>query len=102
MIELLWILCRVETEKRKMFRNPVAYYFNTPQEQLTQDYVKLVNMVPATRLQDALKQLSTSPEAFFYLRGRMAASLGAQNAAHWVLGIGDRHLSNTLVSIKTG
>lgn len=53
-------------------------------------------------LRDALKRLSQSAEAYFYLRQRFACSLGAQSSALWILGIGDRHLSNTLVSVKTG
>jgi phosphatidylinositol kinase/protein kinase (PI-3 family) len=50
----------------------------------------------------ALKQMSRSAEVYFYFRQRLASSHGAQSIANWILGIGDRHLSNSLVSTKTG
>lgn len=53
-------------------------------------------------LKGALKRWSQSPEAFFYLRNRMANSHGALTTALWILGVGDRHLSNFLVSTKNG
>jgi len=50
----------------------------------------------------AFQCLSTSPESYFTLRQRFACSHAVLCIAHWLLGIGDRHLSNTLVSVKDG
>lgn len=85
-----------------MKNDPAHYYATTSQDQLTKNYLELVGSTPSDALQSALKKLSSSPEAFFYLRRRLAASYAAQCAAHWILGVGDRHLSNTLVSMATG
>ncbi|XP_021932903.1 DNA-dependent protein kinase catalytic subunit-like isoform X3 [Zootermopsis nevadensis] len=63
---------------------------------------KMVNMVPWDIMRHALQNLSTSPELYFTLRQNFACSHAVLCIAHWLLGIGDRHLSNTLVSMKDG
>lgn len=50
----------------------------------------------------AFSQVSSSPEGLFWLRQSFASSMAVMNVAHWLLGIGDRHLSNMLVSHLTG
>jgi DNA-dependent protein kinase catalytic subunit len=46
--------------------------------------------------------MAPSPEAFLALRATFATSLATFNAAGWVLGIGDRHLENALLSHSDG
>lgn len=87
---------------KRIFRDGTKHYYNTSQDQLRKDYEKLASMADPAWLQRALKRHASSPEAFFYLRNRMASSHGTMCAAHWILGVGDRHLSNSLVSTKTG
>ena len=97
------VLIRRNAEMDKIFRSKGSdYYYNTPQDRITTNYWKLAQLTDSNWLQSALKRHSSSPEAFFYLRNRMASSHGAMCAAHWILGVGDRHLSNALVSTKTG
>lgn len=50
----------------------------------------------------AYMRLSASPEAFFTLRKHFTASYGTMCISHWLLGIGDRHTSNFLISLDTG
>lgn len=50
----------------------------------------------------ALQRLSISPESYFILRQSFACSYAVLCIAHWLLGIGDRHLRNILVSVKDG
>ena len=45
---------------------------------------------------------SAGPEHFLALRRNFMTSHATACIANWVLGIGDRHLSNTLVSLKSG
>ncbi|KAI9335927.1 kinase-like domain-containing protein [Obelidium mucronatum] len=47
-------------------------------------------------------RLTVSPEAFFQVRTEFANSLAALNICQYLLGIGDRHLDNFLVDLKTG
>lgn len=57
--------------------------------------------LPQEMLRGALCDLATSAEAFFAMRTNYASSMAALSVAHWLLGIGDRHLSNVLLNVKT-
>ncbi|XP_048248370.1 DNA-dependent protein kinase catalytic subunit-like [Haliotis rufescens] len=50
----------------------------------------------------AFHQMSTSPEAFHVLRCGLATSHAVISICQYILGIGDRHLSNFMVNLKTG
>lgn len=43
-----------------------------------------------------------TPEAFLSLRSHFASSHALLCISHWVLGIGDRHLSNFMINTETG
>jgi phosphatidylinositol kinase/protein kinase (PI-3 family) len=47
-------------------------------------------------------QLSSSPEAFLMLRSHFARTYGCMSICQYVLGIGDRHLSNMMVDLECG
>ncbi|XP_044600073.2 DNA-dependent protein kinase catalytic subunit [Equus asinus] len=63
---------------------------------------KRESKVPADLLKRAFVKMSTSPEAFLTLRSHFARSHALICISHWILGIGDRHLNNFLVSMETG
>lgn len=46
--------------------------------------------------------MSMTPEAFLSLRSHFASSHALLCISHWVLGIGDRHLSNFMINTETG
>lgn len=46
--------------------------------------------------------MCTSPEAFLSLRSHFVSSHALLCVSHWVLGIGDRHLSNFMVDTDSG
>uniref|UniRef100_A0A8C5BIH0 DNA-dependent protein kinase catalytic subunit n=1 Tax=Gadus morhua TaxID=8049 RepID=A0A8C5BIH0_GADMO len=50
----------------------------------------------------AFVRMSTSPEAFLSLRSHFVSSHALLCVSHWILGIGDRHLSNFMVNTETG
>lgn len=50
----------------------------------------------------AFLKMSTGPEAFLALRNHFTTSHALLCVGHWVLGIGDRHLNNFMVSLETG
>ncbi|XP_004615434.2 DNA-dependent protein kinase catalytic subunit [Sorex araneus] len=58
--------------------------------------------VPPDLLKRAFLAMSTGPESFLALRAQCASSHALLCISHWVLGIGDRHLNNFLVSTDTG
>ena len=58
--------------------------------------------MPNDLLARAISELSVSPEAFLAMRGLFSRSLAALTACAHILGIGDRHLDNFLLSKATG
>uniref|UniRef100_A0A8C5VNI8 DNA-dependent protein kinase catalytic subunit n=1 Tax=Microcebus murinus TaxID=30608 RepID=A0A8C5VNI8_MICMU len=63
---------------------------------------KRESKVPADLLKRAFVSMSVGPEAFLALRSHFASSHALMCVSHWVLGIGDRHLNNFMVSMETG
>ncbi|XP_060099810.1 DNA-dependent protein kinase catalytic subunit [Heteronotia binoei] len=60
------------------------------------------NLVPEDLLRRAFVKMSTTPEAFLSLRSHFTSSHALMCISHWILGIGDRHLSNFMVNMETG
>ncbi|XP_030070017.1 DNA-dependent protein kinase catalytic subunit [Microcaecilia unicolor] len=60
------------------------------------------NLVPGDLLRRAFTKMSTTPEAFLTLRSHFASSHALICISHWILGIGDRHLSNFMINMETG
>jgi len=46
--------------------------------------------------------MSADSESFLVLRKRFTSSYGVMCVVHWMLGIGDRHPSNFMISMTTG
>ncbi|XP_054451411.1 DNA-dependent protein kinase catalytic subunit [Pteronotus mesoamericanus] len=63
---------------------------------------KRESKVPAGLLKRAFLKMGTGPEAFLALRSHFASSHALMCISHWILGIGDRHLNNFMVSMETG
>ncbi|XP_058119167.1 DNA-dependent protein kinase catalytic subunit-like [Anopheles ziemanni] len=65
-------------------------------------YIELSQTIRGDTLKRALFDMTTSPEAFYRLRMNFGRSLAAMDITCWVLGIGDRHLSNIVLERATG
>ncbi|KAF2367034.1 NUC194 [Trinorchestia longiramus] len=74
---------------------------NTKKTECVEAYLKCVNSLPWDLLRRSLMNLSTSYDNFFLLRTKFCSSHAVFSIAQWLLGIGDRHLSNFLVEFKT-
>jgi DNA-dependent protein kinase catalytic subunit len=61
-----------------------------------------VQQLPWDLLRRGLMALAPSPEAFLALRAQYARSLASVSITGWILGIGDRHLDNLLLSSSDG
>lgn len=59
-------------------------------------------MLPSDLIKHALMEYAISPESFYVLRNNFATSLAASNIAQWILGIGDRNLSNIMINTTNG
>lgn len=73
---------------------------NRDRKQLTEKFVECEKMIPKDIFQYSLRHLALTLESYYILRKNFVTSLCALNIAHWVLGIGDRHLSNILMDTK--
>ncbi|EGG13650.1 DNA-dependent protein kinase subunit [Cavenderia fasciculata] len=58
--------------------------------------------IPATLLQKGIWSLAASPEAYLFIRSSFARSLATFSIGSYVIGIGDRHLENFLISQRNG
>ncbi|XP_062849596.1 DNA-dependent protein kinase catalytic subunit [Trichomycterus rosablanca] len=66
------------------------------------NFKRIEQTVPEDLLRRAFVRMSTTPEAFLSLRSHFASSHALLCISHWVLGIGDRHLSNFMINTETG
>uniref|UniRef100_A0A182IV99 non-specific serine/threonine protein kinase n=1 Tax=Anopheles atroparvus TaxID=41427 RepID=A0A182IV99_ANOAO len=71
-------------------------------ERLRLKYLELSQTIRGDTLKRALFDMACSPEAFYRLRMNFGRSLAVMNITCWVLGIGDRHLSNIVLERATG
>ncbi|XP_028047125.1 DNA-dependent protein kinase catalytic subunit isoform X2 [Monomorium pharaonis] len=72
------------------------------QQMVMENMKKLISKTRQTALRDAFETISSSPECFVTLRRNFVTSYATMCTAHWLAGIGDRHLQNTLVQVATG
>lgn len=71
-------------------------------DQIIAKFRELQYQITSNILRECLFNMSTSPESFYALRNNFASSLAAMNIAEWIIGVGDRHLSNILMNVKNG
>lgn len=69
---------------------------------VTEQMERFVGETRRTALRDALIAVSPSSECFATLRRNFVTSYATMCVAHWLAGVGDRHLQNTLVCVTTG
>ncbi|XP_012711305.2 DNA-dependent protein kinase catalytic subunit [Fundulus heteroclitus] len=66
------------------------------------NFLKILQHVPSDLLKRAFLKMCNGPEAFLSLRSHFTSSHALLCVSHWVLGIGDRHLSNFMINMETG
>ncbi|KAM6171214.1 DNA-dependent protein kinase catalytic subunit isoform 3-T3 [Erethizon dorsatum] len=77
-------------------------YKRTNRTETVMAFRKRESKVPADLLKRAFVKMSTGPEAFLALRSHFSTSHALLCISHWLLGIGDRHLNNFMVTTETG
>ncbi|XP_024136141.1 DNA-dependent protein kinase catalytic subunit isoform X1 [Oryzias melastigma] len=96
----------LSTFKSKSQDNPISLYSLAYQKAKRGDagknFLRVLQHVPADLLKRAFLRMCNSPEAFLSLRSHFISSHALLCVSHWVLGIGDRHLSNFMVNMETG
>ncbi|XP_036376580.1 DNA-dependent protein kinase catalytic subunit isoform X1 [Megalops cyprinoides] len=77
-------------------------YKKASRHEAVTNFRKMEHLVPGDLLRRAFLKMSTTPEAFLFLRSHFASSHALMCISQWILGIGDRHLSNFLINLETG
>lgn len=96
-----WIANVAPSSKRlaDQYKIAVSKY---SQSEVTATMNRLIDETRRSALRDAFAAISPSPESFVTLRRNFVASYATMCAAHWIAGVGDRHLQNTLVMVSSG
>ncbi|XP_019852740.1 PREDICTED: DNA-dependent protein kinase catalytic subunit [Amphimedon queenslandica] len=71
-------------------------------DEVKKEYRRIVSAVPWDLLRRSLISLASTSESFLLLRCTFIQSLSVINICQYILGIGDRHLSNFMVDMETG
>ncbi|CAL8086577.1 unnamed protein product [Orchesella dallaii] len=71
-------------------------------EQAERFFSEISSKLPEDLLRGNIKRRTKNLQDFFTIRQDMIKSYGALCMVHWLLGIGDRHLENCLVSMTSG
>ncbi|XP_062235399.1 DNA-dependent protein kinase catalytic subunit [Platichthys flesus] len=77
-------------------------YKNAKRADAVSNFLKVLQHVPSDLLKRAFLKMCNSPEAFLSLRSHFISSHALLCVSHWILGIGDRHLSNFMINMETG
>nr|XP_057916892.1 DNA-dependent protein kinase catalytic subunit isoform X2 [Doryrhamphus excisus] len=80
----------------------VLSYIKAKRADAINNFSKVLQFVPGDLLKRAFLKMCNSPEAFLSLRSHFISSHALLCVSHWVLGIGDRHLSNFMINTETG
>ncbi|XP_049420989.1 DNA-dependent protein kinase catalytic subunit isoform X2 [Epinephelus fuscoguttatus] len=77
-------------------------YKKAKRSETVNNFLKVLQYVPSDLLKRAFLKMCNSPEAFLSLRSHFISSHALLCVSHWILGIGDRHLSNFMINMETG
>uniref|UniRef100_A0A8C7BY96 DNA-dependent protein kinase catalytic subunit n=1 Tax=Neovison vison TaxID=452646 RepID=A0A8C7BY96_NEOVI len=99
---LLSNMSREEKAKFVLIRHFLLNHRAASRSETVTSFRRRESKVPADLLKRAFLKMSTGPEAFLALRSHFASSHALMCISHWILGIGDRHLNNFMISMETG
>ncbi|XP_042616499.1 DNA-dependent protein kinase catalytic subunit-like isoform X2 [Cyprinus carpio] len=88
--------------KLHYIRQYAEMYKKAKRVDTVRNFRSIEQMIPNDLLKCAFVRMSTTPEAFLSLRSHFSSSHAVLCISHWILGIGDRHLSNFMINTETG
>ncbi len=77
-------------------------YIAYPRQLVCKEFEKIQNKLSWDVLRKYVRSLASSTEAYFVLRNQFISSYAVASACQYILGIGDRHLSNWMIDLKNG
>uniref|UniRef100_A0A336M7V8 non-specific serine/threonine protein kinase n=1 Tax=Culicoides sonorensis TaxID=179676 RepID=A0A336M7V8_CULSO len=94
----------VSKEHKKFITDTHPYHIiaqEATRQEIVEKHQKLVSLIPNGLLKQSLVTYASSLENYYVLKRNFIQSIAAISISHWILGIGDRHLDNTLIDTKT-
>lgn len=82
--------------------NYLQMFDKSSKSEIVKNFQDTVDLVPRDLLKRAFCKMASSSEAYFVLRARFIQSHSYMCIAHYIVGVGDRHLNNTLIDKTTG
>lgn len=79
-----------------------AFYKKCKRKEVNMLFNQIQSKIPWDLLRRYVRSMSSSTEGYFVLRNQFISSYAVASAASYILGIGDRHLSNILIDTKSG
>nr|XP_034312493.1 DNA-dependent protein kinase catalytic subunit [Crassostrea gigas] len=96
-----WIM-KLSKDPRDFPQGYMQMYLKYNMTETRRELQKKENIIPWDLSRRAFHKMSTSPEAFHVLRCKCASTHALISICQYVLGIGDRHLSNFMINLKNG
>ena len=90
-----WIQGHEAPKYHKMFREKNEKNGRATHEKISQ-------LIPEDFIRRRLLKIAVGPEAFITLRAEYVKTLAISSLFGYILGLGDRHLENLLLDVKTG
>ncbi|KXS19826.1 hypothetical protein M427DRAFT_41671 [Gonapodya prolifera JEL478] len=97
-----WVIANSGRSTGTLADHYIALMAKVNGDQLSRSYINSVHLYPSkSYLRDFLYRMAVTPEAFLNIRYNFTKSLAALSIATYLLGIGDRHLENHLIDVKS-
>ena len=93
---------RARCKKYQKLKEVMILHRKASRTEVEKEYRRKVACIPWDLLRRAFMQLASSPEAFLTLRSHFVQTMASMSLCQYVLGIGDRHLSNFMVDTESG
>lgn len=77
-------------------------YRKAKRSETVNNFQNVLQLVPRDLLKRAFLKMCNGPEAYLSLRSHFISSHALLCVSQWILGIGDRHLSNFMINMETG
>jgi len=87
-----------------MKKMPIGYdaVCSSPSKEIVDNYEKSVRGCASDHVKCAMLKLSSGLQQFYLLRTNFCTSYSVVSIMQWILGIGDRHMGNYLICLKSG
>lgn len=79
-----------------------SIYAKYSRDYVIEKFKKIQELTPWDLLRRFIRSMASSTEGYFVLRNQFIISYAVASACQYILGIGDRHLSNWLIDLKSG